>query len=368
MSIPDNKRGRKPTTKKSFSLNDFKKKHNFNEIPDKPLEWYVCSPALQAATGIPGFPKGYVGLTRGFSNTGKSTSACEGAVAAQKAGDLPIIIDTENNIGKKRLELMGFDFEKPHILIDNELLLHEYGKKQDKDRNEAAIEDLGKCVHHFLDLQEAGELPMNICFVLDSIGSTDCIRTINALEKNSSDNNQWNAGAYEKSFKYIINSRIPSSRKVNKEFTNTFIGVQKIWIDNMNGGGVKHKGGEAFFYGGRLIFHHGGVAGHATQKVSAVCKGEKIIFGIETKARIEKNQIDSDLGGISIEGGKIISTPHGFIASNKEAIDQYKKDNIQYFRNVLRRQDITADDIGNISFEEINDNERMEDIFSSEED
>jgi hypothetical protein len=326
---------RKPNKKKTFSLDDFKKKKGAEDVADKELTWLKCSPAFQEATGLPGFPVGYVALSRGFSNTGKSTSVCEAAVAAQKAGMLPIIIDTENNIGRQRLELMGFDWGANVISIDNEYLLENYGKVKDKNRTEASIEDMADCINDYLNLQEAGELPMDLVFIIDSLGTLDCIRSINAHDKGTSDNNMWNAGAFERAFKSIINYRIPNSRKVNKEFTNTIIGVQKIWLDSMQGAGVvKHKGGEAFFYGSRLIFHHGGIQSHGTKKITATSKKRDVAFGIETKISVVKNQIDGPLGGINLEG-RLISTPHGFIASDNDAKNQYKKDNIQYFRDVL---------------------------------
>src|SRR5690606_1824786 len=133
--IPESVGGRKPTKKKTFSLDDFKKKIGLETVPDKEIEWYKCSSAFQEGTGLPGIPKGYVSLSRGFTNTGKSTTVCEAAIAAQKAGDIVVFIDTENNLGIKRLELMGFDTENA-MFIDNDFLLEEFGKKQNLKRKE----------------------------------------------------------------------------------------------------------------------------------------------------------------------------------------------------------------------------------------
>ena len=110
-NVPDNNKTRKPVAKKTFSLDNYKKKIGAEKVPSKPLIWIPIDDALQEATGMPGIPKGYVTLFRGYSNTGKSTALMRGIVNAQKRGDLPIIIDTENNIdeGNERLTLMGFD-------------------------------------------------------------------------------------------------------------------------------------------------------------------------------------------------------------------------------------------------------------------
>jgi hypothetical protein len=339
--VPTNQIIRKPTAKKDFSLNDFKKKIGGEDIPDKPLQWVKCDDALEEITGLPGFAKGYVNLCRGYSNTGKSTAVCKGIVNAQKMGDLPIIIDTENNLGKERLELMGFDWNGNYILIDNEYLLENFGKVQDKNRKEAAIEDLAKCIYFFLDQQYDGNLPFDLFFAIDSIGTLNCIKTINALEKNDSDNNMWNAGAYEKAFMSLLNNTIPNSRKQNKQYTNTIVAVQKIWYDSMNKV-VKHKGGETFYFGSRLIYNFGGIITHGTSRVTATSKKREVAYGVEAKINVAKNHVDGILGGISMEG-KIISTPHGFISP--DGVDAYKKKNILYFRNLFKDEDVSADDI-----------------------
>ncbi len=334
---------RKPTKKKVFSLADYKKKANLVDIPDKPVDWITLSKAIQTTTGLIGFPRGYISLSRGFSNTGKSTSILEGIVGSQKAGTIPVIIDLENNIGRHRLAEMGFDWNGDYIKVDNAYLLNTFGKKKLATRNEASIEDLAACIHDFINQQEAGYIPNNLDFFIDSIGVLNCVKSINASEKDTSDNNMWNAGAYEHSFKSLLNTRIPASRKESSEFTNSLIAVQKIWIDNMGAGVVKHKGGEAFYFGSRLIYHYGGVATHGAKAVSATSKKKEVNFGIEAKISAPKNHIDGPLGGISMDG-KIISTPHGFIGADADSIAEYKKDKLLYFRRILG-EEINAEDI-----------------------
>jgi hypothetical protein len=340
--VPSNE-VRKPTPKKNFSLDNFKKKAGVEDVPDKPLQWIEFSKGFKKATGLPGVAKGYVNLFRGHTNTGKSTAICEVLVAAQKMGILPILIDTENNMGRGnyRLTELGFDFDN-YIRIDNDYLLNEFGKKQNKDRNEAAIEDLAKCFYYFLDMQAAGELPYDLLFAIDSIGTLNCIKTIDAAEKDDTQNNMWNAGAYEKAFMYLLNNTIPSSRKQNKPYTNTVAAVQKIWIDNMNKGIVKHKGGETWYLGARLIYHFGGIVSHSTKAAVATSKKRDVSYGIETKIAVAKNHIDGPLGGISMEG-RIISTPLGFVHPDDE--DEFKKEHILYFRNLFEDDSINADEV-----------------------
>jgi hypothetical protein len=345
-TAPTNSKPRKPTPKKTFSLDNFKKTIGAEDVPDKPLEWLKLSPAVQKATGIPGFPIGYTGLARGFPNTGKSTAVSEAAVASQKMGRMPVLIDTEGNLSRNRLTIMGFDFSGNYISIDNEFLLEKFGKKQNKERREAAIEDMAEAIKFLLMEQELGHIPFGMDFLIDSIGTLDCIRSINAAEKNTNDNNMWNAGAYEKSFKYLLNNTIPSSRKQGREYTNSLIAVQKIWIDSMGAGVVKHKGGEAFYFGCRLGFHFGGIASHGTAVVKAENTKDKvkrtIAYGVDTKVSVFKNHVDGPLGGISLEG-KIMSTPHGFIF--EEDLQEYKKEHISFFRDALNDDTLSAEDI-----------------------
>jgi len=343
---PTNKAGRKPTGKKPFSLANFKEKTNTVNVKEKPLRWLKCSKAFQEELGIPGFPVGYVSLTRGHSNTGKSTSLCEAIVDAQKQNILPIIIDTENNLGESRLKKMGFDWEGGfYIKISNDYLLEQFGKPKDPKRELASIEDLAECVNYFLNMQKAGELPYDLLFAIDSIGTLDCNRTVNALENETSDNNMWNAGVYEKRFKPIINYRIPASRSVDSEYTNSMVAVQKIWLqaNQMGAPTVKHKGGDTFTFAARLIIHHGGVISASVKKITATSKKRDVQFGNETKIAVVKNHIDGEFGGISLEG-KLISTPHGFIGTTNDGKTQYKKDHIQYFRDILD-EDVSAEDI-----------------------
>ena len=343
--VPSNDKVRKPTPKKTFSLDNFKKKVGAEKVPSKPLVWIPIDDALQEATGMPGVPKGYVTLFRGYSNTGKSTALMRSIVNAQKMGILPIIIDTENNIdeGNERLTLMGFDWNGDYILVKNKFLLDNFGKIQDKDRKEASIEDMAKAVYYFIDQQEGGNLPFDLYFAIDSIGTLNCIKTVNALEKNDSDNNMWNAGAYEKAFMSILNNTIPNSRRIDSTYTNTIGAVQKIWYDSMNKV-VKHKGGETWFFGSRLIYNFGGIITHGTERLTAASKSRDVNFGFRNKVNIAKNHVDGEKGGISLEG-KIGSTPHGFIYGDDASVAEYKKQHILHFRNILEDDTLTAEDI-----------------------
>lgn len=328
-----------PIKKKDFGgLDLFKKNKGYKTVvKDKPLDWIPFNEAFHDALGIPGIPKGYLTLVRGYSNTGKSTSAYEAVAGAQKRGILPVIIDTENswdwehakNIGVQFEDVVDedtgeiVDYEGHFLFYDNDALLeaykyidHDDGSTKKVARSEAVVEDVARLMEDLLDAQDAGELPFELLFIWDSIGSLNCMRCVKSKTKN----NMWNAGALETAFKSLLNHRIPASKKEGKEYTNTMLGVQKIWLDSMSGAGaVKHKGGEAFFYAARLIIHLGGITSHGTTKLSATSGGRRYGFGIATKAKAVKNHVN----GIELEAGPLASTSHGYINPDKK--NEYTK-------------------------------------------
>ena len=359
--------------KKEFSVTDMRNNLGLDKlsVKDKPLSYIPFAESYREAVGLPGIARGYVTLFRGFSDTGKSTSVYEAVVGCQKIGDLAVIIDTENSWSWDHAKEIGVKFEEvvdkatgeivdyvgDFLYINNDALLLMYGYFDYGDakvtktlRGEAVNEDVARFVNELLDSQMNGELPRPLCIMWDSIGSIDCFKSW----KSKSRNNMWNAGSLESSFKSIINHRIPASRKEGKEFTNTFLGVQKIWIDSMQGAGViKHKGGEAFYYGARQIVHMGGIQSHGTSSLLATSAGNNYAFGTKAKIKIVKNQI----GGVTWEG-QIASTPHGFINPDKK--NDYVAEHREY---LLSKLDLTDGDI-EIKEEQPSD-ESIKDMFVS---
>lgn len=358
----------KTLAKKEFSLANFKSNIGVtqsSEVPDKQMTWIPVSEALSAALGVPGIPKGYFTISRGFSNTGKSTSMLECVRGCQQTGILPIIIDTESNISWKHAKTMGIDVservdeetgevvlgpsEDKCMYITCDFLIENYGRKRDKNRQVATIEDVAEFINHMLDLQAKGELPVELCFLWDSAGTLDCDKSI----MSNSGNNQWNAGAMEAAFKSLINQRIPLSRRKDKEYTNTLFVVNKIWLDAMQGKGViKLKGGEAFFFACRFMMHFGGITSHGTKRLTASIKGRDYVFGTQSKISVTKNQVTDTV----YDGTSIVSTAHGFIKADTASIAAYTKANRQYLIDQLNLNDetVTDDDI-NIIVEELPD-------------
>jgi len=343
---------KKAVSKQNFDLNSFKENNGYDiTVKEKDLTWIPLSDSFHEALKIPGLARGYMTSFRGYSNTGKSTAMYEAVVGCQQIGDLAVIIDTETNwswdhaknIGVKFDEVIDeetgevIDYTGDFIFMNGDDLLNKYakfdyssGKEGSKPlRSEPIIEDIAMFMTELLDLQADDKLPRNLCFLWDSVGSINGFKSV----MSKSNNNQWNAGSMETAFKSLVNHRIPASRREGKEYTNTFGVVQKIWLDNENKV-IKHKGGEAFFFAPRVIIHYGGILTHSTVKLKATSGGETYQFGIETKVRCEKNQVN----GVE-EHGKLASTPHGYW--NPDKIEDYKKEHKDF---ILKHLNSNYDD------------------------
>lgn len=331
--------------KKEFNLDAFKETEGLDfNITEKELSWIPLSDAFHEALKIPGIPIGYFTSFRGYSNTGKSTAIYEGIAGCQKIGVLPIIYETEGNWNWEHAKNIGVQFEEvvdeetgeinykgDFIFIQGPDLLrmyanydHQHSKMGTKPlRYEPVVEDVSYHMHTIMDAQQEGKLPRSVAFFWDSVGSLNCFK--GATSKTT--NNQWTAGALATCFKSLINYRIPASRRADCEHSATFSVVQQIWLDNENKV-IKHKGGEAFFYSPRLIIHFGGILTHSTEKLKATLNGEEFQFGVQTRVRCEKNQVN----GIE-QKGEIASTPHGYW--NPDKINDYKEQHKDFIKKAL---------------------------------
>jgi hypothetical protein len=180
------------------------------------------------------------------------------------------------------------------------------------------VEDIAKLINELLDNQAKGEMPYNLTFLWDSIGSIGCYQGA----VSNTNNNQWTAGALKREFESILNFRIPASRREGAPYINTFVAVQKIWL-RPNAVGqptVMHNGGEGFKYGVRMIFHMGGMSTSSAKKLDAVMGGKSYQFGVMTDIKCVKNHVN----GIE-RMGSICSTPHGFV--NPLEKNNYVKEN-----------------------------------------
>ena len=80
-----------------------------------------------------------------------------------------------------------------------------------------------------------------------------------------------------------------------------------------------------------MIFHYGGILTHSTEKLKATYNGEEYQFGITTRIRCEKNQVN----GVE-QKGVIASTPHGYW--NPAKINGYKEQHKEFIKEKLNTE------------------------------
>lgn len=327
---------------------------------DKPISFITMPPAFQESLKIPGFAQGYCHVIAGFSDTGKSLIISHLIVSAQEMGLIPVIYDTENNMSWKLLQDLGFKcipiygdveieeidqetgeittrkenqiigYDGDFIYYNSNILAQKYGdwdysanKSVTKHRKQAVLEDIAKSMNELIDIQD--EIGQGYLFIWDSIGSISSFKSYSS----KSNNNMWDAGAISQAFTNIWNNLIPSSRKVSSKYTNTFVAVNKIWLDSTTSQiglpTMKLKGGDAMRYAAHgMLLRVGGALTAGTKKLTAVSKGATYRYGTVSKIAVLKNHLPSPFS-VTYEG-EIICTPLGLI--RKDDLADYQKNHI----------------------------------------
>ena len=299
----------------------------------KQQAWIPLSPAFQDALQIPGIAIGHINLLRGHSDTGKTTALLEAAVQAQKMGILPVFIITEMKWSWEHAKQMGLQFNE---VPDEDGVISDYNGffiYVDREKLQC-IEDVSAFILDILDEQKNGNLPYDLCFFWDSVGSIPCRLSI----ESNKNNNEWNAGAMSQQFGNFVNQKIIMSRKESQQYTNTFVAINKVWVAKpetiMSQPKMKNKGGDTMFFDSSLIITFGNVSNSGTNKIKATKNGKEVEFAKRTKLSCDKNHIT----GVTATN-KLIMTVHGFINDDKKDLDKYKKDHSHEWLQVLGSKD-----------------------------
>jgi hypothetical protein len=313
-----------------FDLASFKNKKGLDKnVKFKDQEWLPLSKAFHDVTSIPGVPMGHIVLLRGHSDTGKTTAMIEAAVSAQKRRILPVFIITEMKWNWEHAIQMGLDI---NIQRDDAGEITDYdGNFIYVDRETIhSIEDVAGFILDLLDEQKKGNLPYDLLFLWDSIGSVPCEMSI----KSNKNNNEWNAGAMSTQFGNSVNQRITLSRKESSPFTNTLVCINKVWTAKaespMGKPKLMNKGGFAMWFDSTFVITFGNIANAGTSKIKAIKDGKQVEFAKRTNLQIDKNHIN----GITTRG-KIIMTPHGFIEDTDKDLKKYKDDHTKEWSKIL---------------------------------
>jgi len=320
--------------KSDFNLDKFKEKKSLNStVKFKEQKWIQFSKALQDSISIPGAPLGHITLLRGHSNTGKTTALLELAISAQKMGILPVFIITEMKWSWEHAKQMGFQIED--VIDENTGEVTDYkGFFIYADRSSLnTIEDVAEFIADLLDEQRKGNLPYDLCFFWDSIGSIPCKMSVEANKNNP----MWNAGAMSQQFGNFINQRFPLSRKENSPYTNSLVAINKIWVapaeNIMAQPKMKMKNGETMFLDASIVLTFGNITNSGTSKIKATKNGKEVEFAVRTKVACDKNHVT----GLQTKS-TVIATIHGFI--NEQDIASYKKKYANEWVSILGSVDV----------------------------
>jgi hypothetical protein len=315
----------------NFNLDAFKEKKGLKQnIKFKDQEWIPLSPAFQDVTSIPGIPMGHIVLLRGHSDTGKTTALLEAAVAAQTRKILPVFIITEMKWSWDHAKMMGMDVR--------EVINEETGEVENYEGNFIyvdretinSIEDVSGFILDLIDEQKKGNLPYDLLFLWDSIGSVPCEMSI----KSNKNNNEWNAGAMSTQFGNSVNQKITLSRKESSPYTNTLVCINKVWTlkaeSPMGKPKLMNKGGYAMWFDSTFVVTFGNIMSAGTSKIKAIKDGKQVEFAKRVNIQIDKNHIN----GVTTRG-KIVMTPHGFINDNDRELKAYKEDRKEEWKQIL---------------------------------
>ena len=338
--------------KANFDLGKFKSKKGLDKnIKFKDQEWIPLSPAFGEVTSVPGIPMGHIVLLRGHSDTGKTTAMIEAAVSAQNNGILPVFIITEMKWNWEHAIQMGLDIEVERHPETNEVVGYE-GNFLYIDRETInSIEDVAGFILDLLDEQKKGNLPYDLLFLWDSIGSVPCEMSI----KSNKNNNEWNAGAMSTQFGNNVNQRITLSRKESSPYTNTLVCVNKVWTlkpeSPMGKPKLMNKGGYAMWFDSTFVVTFGNIMSAGTSKIKAIKDGKQVEFAKRCNLQIDKNHIN----GVTTRG-RIVMTPHGFITDDPNELKKYKNNHAQEWVKIL----------GGLDFDVVEEGEEIQDVSQFE--
>ena len=335
-----------------FDLSNFKNKKGLDKnIKFKEQQWIPLSSAFQEVTSIPGIPMGHIVLLRGHSDTGKTTAMIEAAVSAQKRNILPVFIITEMKWNWEHAIQMGLDIKVEKHPETGEIVGYD-GNFIYIDRETInSIEDVAGFILDLMDEQKKGNLPYDLLFLWDSIGSVPCEMSL----KSNKNNNEWNAGAMSTQFGNNVNQKITLSRKESSPYTNTLVCVNKVWTlkpeSPMGKPKLMNKGGYAMWFDSTFVVTFGNIMSAGTSKIKAIKDGKQVEFAKRANIQIDKNHIN----GVTTRG-RIVMTPHGFILDSDKDLKTYKSEHAAEWAKIL----------GGGDFDVVEENEEVRDISQFE--
>jgi hypothetical protein len=307
--------------KKEITLDSIKNKYS-TKTKYKPENFYNCGEAFMDACGLPGPVMGGINMFLGHSNASKTTALILAAADAQRRGHLPVFIITEKKWSWTHAVELGLEaHQNENGEWDGHFIFND---------SFDVIEQVTDFINNILDSQDKGEIPYDILFLWDSIGSIPCQMTFDGKGGGMHD-----AKVLADKIGKGIHSRISKSKKEDYPYINTLTVTVQPWVqlpDTPFGQPtIQPKGGQALYLASSLVFLFGNQKSSGVSHITATKNGRTISYATRTKVSILKNHVN----GIAYKDGKIIAVPHGYISDTKEALDKYKKEYSSYWNAIL---------------------------------
>ena len=267
-------------------------------------------------------------ITDDYIVTHNTTAMVKAAVSVQKQGGIPVFIITEQKWSWEHARIMGLQFQET---IDEATGEVDYDGQFIFNNTFNTIEDISDYMNGMLDEQGKGNLPYELTFLWDSIGSVPCRMTFEGKG-----GKMHNAGVLADVIGMGLNNRITGSRIIDSKYTNTLIIVNQPWVKTdmknpMSQPKIKAKGGEAVYLNSTLVFQFGNQQDAGISKLDAQKQGRKIVFSTRSKVSVIKNHIN----GLGYSDGRLLVTPHGFIMDDPDSIKKYKTEHSDYWQIML---------------------------------
>ena len=311
--------------KKTLSFDDLKKKFS-SRVKYKDQQFFDLGKTFQDVCGIAGPAMGHINMFLGHSDTGKTTALVKAASAAQKKNVLPVFLISEQKWSYEYAKLLGLECEQK---IDEETGEFYWDGFFIDKIGFSYIEQAFAYVTEILDAQAKGDIPYDLLFLWDSIGTIPC-----EMSFNGKGGNQHTARVISEKWGMGLSQRITSSRREDAPYTNTMVFVNQPWVQIPEGFGTKPKimpkGGNSIYLSAALVFLFGNQANAGTSRINATTGGKKITFATRTKIGVIKNHIN----GISY-ADRLLVTPHGFILDNPNEVKKYKEEYCSYWDVLL---------------------------------
>jgi len=342
-------------------------------VKKKPDRWYEYPAPFKEATGIKGNPLGGIVQVVGWSDTGKTTDIITGIVACQKAGHIPVIIDTEKKFSFPYAVRMGLEATRTEEVDEETGEIYEkwIGNFIYRDDFES-LEDLFRFISAIFDGQEKEverfkkknpNMPFkeleqicdkfSVCIVWDSAGTLVCEQRMKQGEGSA----MMDAKAFGDLFKVRLASRIRETKKIGVPYWRSMIFVNQVYTgpksNPYEADKFATKYGEAGKFMSDFQRRWGKISNSGTANVTISYKGYKINIGKVTSLAVEKNHDN----GLSLAGNKICTLPHGLVENTKEAIEQYKTEHAAYLLEEIKKVISTLNpnqEVGDISIQDIN--------------